>query len=57
MKVRINTTSFCFYLPFCLYAEIDFGVRMIRTAQRNKALSSSARAPPMEKHDILHSFN
>ncbi len=30
MKVRINTTSFCFYLPFCLYAEIDFGVRMIR---------------------------
>ncbi len=30
MKVRINTTSFCFYLPFCLYAEIDFGVSMIR---------------------------
>ncbi len=30
MRVRINTTSFCFYLPFCLYAEIDFGVRMIR---------------------------
>ncbi len=30
MKVRINTTSFCFYLSFCLYAEIDFGVRMIR---------------------------
>ncbi len=27
------------------------------TAQRNKALSSSARAPPTEKHDILHSFN
>ncbi len=23
MKVR-------FYLPFCLYAEIDFGVRMVR---------------------------
>ncbi len=30
MKVRINTTSFCFYLAFYLYAEIDFGVRMIR---------------------------
>ncbi len=29
MKVRINTTSFCFYLPFYLYAEIDFGVHMI----------------------------
>ncbi len=30
IQVRINTTSFCFYLPFCLYAEIDFGVHMIR---------------------------
>ncbi len=30
MKVRINTTSFCFYLAFYLYAEIDFGVCMIR---------------------------
>ncbi len=30
MKVRINTTSFCFYLAVYLYAEIDFGVRMIR---------------------------
>ncbi len=30
MNVRINTTSFCFYLAFYLYAEIDFGVHMIR---------------------------
>ncbi len=30
MKVRINTTSFCFYLAVYLYAEIDFGVRMMR---------------------------
>ncbi len=30
MKVRINTTSFCFYLAVYLYAEIDFGVSMIR---------------------------
>ncbi len=29
-NVRINTTSFCFYLAFYLYTEIDFGVRMIR---------------------------
>ncbi len=29
MKVRITTTSFCFYLAVYLYAEIDFGVRMI----------------------------
>ncbi len=29
MKVRINTTSFCFYLAFYLLF-IDFGVRMIR---------------------------
>ncbi len=29
MKVRINTRSFCFYLVFYLYAEIDFGVHMI----------------------------
>ncbi len=28
-KVRINTTSFCFYLAFYLYAEIDFGVHMM----------------------------
>ncbi len=26
MKVRINTTRFCFYLAFYVYAEIDFGV-------------------------------
>ncbi len=75
MKVRINTTSFCFYLPFYLYAEIDFGVHMIRDAYRIRCVgvfrwwrlrgrlkgikrtSSSARAPPTEKHDILHSFN
>ncbi len=30
MKVRINTTRFCFYLAFYLCAEIDFGVHMIR---------------------------
>ncbi len=30
MKVRINTTRFCFYLAFYLYAETDFGVHMIR---------------------------
>ncbi len=30
MKVCINTTSFCFYLAFYLYVEIDFGVHMIR---------------------------
>ncbi len=75
MKVRINTTSFCFYLAFYLYAEIDFGVHMIRDAYRIRCVgvfcwwrlrgrlkgikrtSSSARAPPTEKHDILHSFN
>ncbi len=34
MKVRIDTTSFCFYLAFYLYAEIDFGVHMIRDAYR-----------------------
>ncbi len=31
MKVRINTTSFYFYLAFYLYAEIDFSVHMIRS--------------------------
>ncbi len=30
MKVRINTTSFCFYVAFYLYAEIDFSVHMIQ---------------------------
>ncbi len=34
MKVCINTTSFCFYLAFYLYADIDFGVHMIRDAYR-----------------------
>ncbi len=67
MKVRINTTSFCFYLAVYLYAEIDFGVRMIRNGlsidddcvdgSGIKRTSSSARAPPTEKHNILHSFN
>ncbi len=31
MKVRISNTSFCFYLAFYLYAEMDFGVHMIRS--------------------------
>ncbi len=75
MKVCINTTSFCFYLAFYLYADIDFGVHMIRDAYRIRCVgvfrwwrlrgrlkgvkqtSSNARAPPTEKHDILHSFN
>ncbi len=30
MKVRINSTSLCFDLAYCLFAEIDFGVHMIR---------------------------
>ncbi len=30
MKVRISNTNFCFYLAFYLYAEMDFGVHMIR---------------------------
>ncbi len=29
MKVCISNTSFCFYLAFYLYAEMDFGVHMI----------------------------
>uniref|UniRef100_A0A672MF62 Globin domain-containing protein n=1 Tax=Sinocyclocheilus grahami TaxID=75366 RepID=A0A672MF62_SINGR len=31
MKVHINSTSLCFDLAYCLYAEIDFGVHMIDT--------------------------
>ncbi len=31
MKMHINSTMFCFYLACDLYAEMDFGVRMIRT--------------------------
>ncbi len=27
MKVRINSTKLCVDLAYCLYAEIDFGVR------------------------------
>ncbi len=30
MKLRINTTSFCFYVAFYLYAEIDFSVHPIQ---------------------------
>ncbi len=31
MKRHINSTIFCFYLSCDLYAEMDFGVHMIRT--------------------------
>ncbi len=31
LKVCISNTSFCFYLAFYLYAEMDFGVHMIRS--------------------------
>ncbi len=31
IKVHINTTRFCFYLAFYLYAEIDFSVQTIRS--------------------------
>ncbi len=42
---------------WCAYAMVFPLMMTAWTAQRNKALSSSARAPQTEKHDILHSFN
>ncbi len=33
MKVCINSMSLCFDLAYCLYANIGFGVHMIRNTQ------------------------
>ncbi len=66
MKVCINTTTFCFYLAFYLYAEEGvwgFSVDedcMYGSKDHMKCSSTSygnGRAAHMEKHDILHSFN